>query len=80
MNEFYNSGADLPVIHPDQNINKDILIEVLCTKLDIARTALGCAAGMNVVTPAAQSMKRQVIWALDETHPARLTETHNNHG
>lgn len=80
MSEFYGNGEDLPLIHPDGETNKEILIGELCSKLDVARLALGRALEMSVVTPAAVAMKNQVRWALDETHPKTLAEQHPNHG
>ena len=80
IGEFYLNGEALPAIHPDKQINNEILIGELCAKLDTARQALGQALGMNVVTPAAVAMKNNLRWALDETHPKTLYEQHNNHG
>lgn len=78
--EFYGSGEHLPVMHPDAEINKDVLIAELCAKVDTARQALGMALEMNVVTPAAQAMKSHIRWAMDETHPKTLHERHPNCG
>ena len=79
-NEFYKDGTQLPTLHPDAEINNEILIGDLCVKLDIARQALGRALEMNVVTPSAVAMKNHIRWALDETHPTTLNEPHNNCG
>lgn len=80
MNEFYGDGTALPEMHPDPITNRDVLIAALCAKLDTARAALGRAMDMNVITPAAVSMKSAVRHALDETHPATIGEQHCNHG
>lgn len=80
MNEFYGTGTALPEMHPDPIINRDILIETLCAKLDAARIGLGRALEMNVVTPAAASMKAAVRYALSETHPNTVGEIHPNCG
>ncbi len=78
--DFYGNGGTLPRLHPDDAVNNEILIGALCANLDTARQALSCAMEMNVVTPAAVAMKRQVRWALDETHPRLLSEQHNDIG
>lgn len=78
--EFYGDGTELPEIHPDSETNKEILIETLCARLDTARTALAQALEMNVVTPAAVAMKKNVRFALDATHPKTLHERHPNCG
>lgn len=78
--EFFGDGSNLPEIHPDTNINSGIIIGELCAKLDIARQALARALEMNVVTPAAVAMKRQVRWALGETSPQTIGEQHTNCG
>lgn len=79
MTDLY-SNCQFPELHPDPVINNEILIEILRANLDIARCALSVALAMNVVTPAAIAMKQNVRWALDETHPSRIGEQHNNHG
>lgn len=73
-NEFYGDGAGLPELHPDQLINQQVLVGDLCAKLDVARRALAGALEMNVVTPAAISMKRNLRWALNETAPTTLSD------
>ena len=80
MNEFYNNGESLPVMHPDPEVNSAVLIAALCAKLDTARRGLAQALQMNVITPAAVSMKSSVRWALDETHPGTIGESHPNCG
>jgi len=79
-NNFYGNGDLLPRIHPDASINNEILLGEVCAKLDTARKVLERVLEMNVVSPAAVSMKNNVRWALNETHPRTLTEKHNNHG
>ena len=80
ISELYGCGETLPVLHPDATTNRDILIVDLCTKLDTARRILAQAMEMNVVTPAAVAMKKNIRWALDETHPKTFHEEHPNHG
>ena len=79
MTDFY-SNCQLPELHPDPVINNEMLIDILRANLDTARRGLSFALAMNVVTPAAITMKQNVRWALDETHPHRIGEQHNNHG
>lgn len=80
MSEFYGDGSGLPEMHPDPIINRDVIIAALCAKLDTARIALGRALDMNVVTPAATSMKEAMRHAIKETHPDSIGELHPNHG
>ena len=79
-NQFYGDGSNLPEMHPDPIISKDILISALCAKLDSARVGLAAALQMNVVTPAALSMKNTVRWAMSETDPQTIGEAHANCG
>jgi hypothetical protein len=80
LDDYYGDGSGIPQLHPDPAINSAELITALCTKLDTAREALTRVLDMNVVTPAAQSMKQHVRWALNETHPTALSEQHRNCG
>mgnify|MGYP001384057934 CR=1 FL=1 len=79
ISDVYGSGENLPLMHPDRTIDSYILIEELCIKLDTARRGLEHALSMNVVTPAAVAMKKNIRWALDETHPKTFHEEHPNH-
>jgi hypothetical protein len=79
-NESWGDGTELPNLHPDLEINQNILISELCAKLDTARQALNRALEMNVVTPAALAMKSHIRWALAETHPKTINEQHPNCG
>ncbi len=79
-NDIYGDGTNLPRMHPEAAINNELVIADLCAKLDTARAALNRALEMNVVTPAAVSMKNHIRWALSETHPNTLNEVHHNCG
>jgi len=79
-NRVYGDGAWLPVLNPDPMINSQIIIADLCAKLDAARIGLSAALEMNVVTPAALSMKNKVRWAMSETEPTTIGEVHPNCG
>ena len=78
--EFYGNGTNLPQIHPDVEISKEILIETLCAKLDTARKVLAKVSAMQVVTPALVQLKHDAVWALSETDPRTIDEQHPNHG
>ncbi len=78
--EFYGNGEDLPMIHPDPETNKEILIADLCAKLDTARRVLAKVSAMQVVTPVLVRLKHDAVWALSETDPRTLNEQHPNHG
>lgn len=67
--ERYGTGHDLPEFHPDPQMNADLQIELLCAHLDLARQTLVRVLDMNVVTPAALSMKDSVRFTLSETSP-----------
>lgn len=70
--DVYGDGTGLPQIHPDPQINKELLILALCARLDAVRQALTKTVQMNVVTPAAIAMKAVLIQALQDTHPGSL--------
>lgn len=75
MTEMPNySPATLPVLHPDKEINSELLIEALCNKLNTARQGCLHALEMNVVTPAAVAMKNNVRYALKESAPESLLD------
>lgn len=76
--ERYGIGHDLPEFHPDPQMNADLQIELLCAHLDLARQTLVRVLDMNVVTPAALSMKDSVRFALSETSP-KYFGTHSHH-
>lgn len=80
MSDFYNDGSELPQIHPDASINKDILIGELCAKLDTARKVINECTYLQLIEPANQRIKGLCNWALDETHPRTLSEKHPNVG
>jgi hypothetical protein len=80
VSDHYLDGTSLPRLHPDDAINSSELIAALCAKLDTARDTLTKVLDMNVVSPAGLAMKRDVRWALTETHPNTLHEEHANCG
>lgn len=67
--EKYGNGEKLPTLHPDRLTNANLQIELLCAHLDLARGTLNRVLTMNVVTPAAISMKDAVRCTLGETSP-----------
>ncbi len=78
--EFYGNGDSLPEMHPDSETDREIIIAALSARLDIARTILGKVSAMQVVTPELVQLKREAVWALSETDPRTLCDTHHNNG
>lgn len=74
--ELYGDGAVLRQVHPDPLTNCEIWIGELCAKLDIARQVLAAVSAMQVVSPALVELKRQAVWALEETRPTAPREKH----
>ncbi len=72
--------TELPVLHPDPLINAQVLVESLCARLNAARIGLEHALSMNVVTPVAVAMKKNVRYALSDSDPSTLNEQHCNCG
>lgn len=71
-NEMYGNGSGLPELHEDPITNREIQVQALCSRLDIARQVLGEVSSMQVVEPKLQRLKANAVWALDETSPTRV--------
>lgn len=69
ISDFYGDGTNLPVLHPDPIINRDVIISDLCAKLDTARKVLSQVDHLQLIEPRNQEIRANARWALDETHP-----------